>query len=68
MEIIPVDINTITKAIEISKKENKKDLEDLLRYICGKDDGCEIIVTNDKDFYSKDLDVFTVEKLLKEIV
>ncbi len=55
IEILPIDINTITKAMKISKSTNQKDLEDILQYTCAKDSDCKLIVTNDKKFYSPEI-------------
>ena len=57
IEILPIDINTITKAMQISKTTNQKDLEDILQYTCAKDNNCNLIVTNDKKFYSPDIEI-----------
>ena len=52
VNIVPIDINIINKAIAISKEKNHKDLEDILQYVCAKESSCEVIVTNDKSFYN----------------
>jgi len=55
VEIIPIDANIILQAITISKEEQHKDLEDILQYICAKTMDCELILSNDKSFYSPDI-------------
>ncbi len=60
ISILPIDINTITKAMKISKTTNQKDLEDILQYICAKDNNCKLIVTNDKKFYSPDIELESI--------
>ncbi len=55
--IIPIDINTISQAIQISKTTNHKDLEDILQYVCAREYGCERIITNDQKFYSPDIEI-----------
>jgi len=45
---------SIDKALNI----DNNDLEDNLQYICAKEAGCEVIITNDKNFYSE-----TIEKM-----
>ncbi len=57
IEILPIDINTITKAMQISKTKDLKDLEDILQYTCAKENNCNLIVTNDKKFYSPDIEI-----------
>lgn len=57
--------NSFTQALKI----NNNDLEDNLQYICAKEAKCQCIVTNDKDFYSGELEAMSsiefVEKFLK---
>jgi predicted nucleic acid-binding protein len=53
-QVLGASNNTIEKALNI----DNNDLEDNLQYICAKEAGCEIIITNDKNFYSK-----TIEKV-----
>ncbi|NOX14662.1 MAG: PIN domain-containing protein [Epsilonproteobacteria bacterium] len=47
---------------------NNPDLEDNLQYICAKITKCEVIVSNDKNFYKGNLEVFSsvdfIEKYL----
>ena len=43
--------------MQISKTKNQKDLEDILQYTCAKDNNCNLIVTNDKKFYSPDIEI-----------
>ena len=53
--IIPIDIDIINKSVSISKAKSHKDLEDILQYVCAKNCGCNLIVTNDKNFYSPNI-------------
>ena len=62
VEIVVIDIDIINSAIKISKEENHKDLEDILQYICAKVSGCKLIITNDKSFYSKDIEIISINK------
>ncbi len=62
-------INTICKVIEFSNKEinttcnlmlnndNFKDLEDTLQYVLAQKIGCELIFSNDKNFYSPEIEL-----------
>ncbi len=59
------------KLIEFSNKEAEqacammienshyKDLEDTLQYILAKNHNCDMIISNDKHFYSEDIEVLT---------
>jgi len=46
------------KSIEKALHIENNDLEDNLQYICAKEAGCKVIITNDKNFYSE-----TIEKM-----
>lgn len=64
-------IITFTKIIDFSNKEveetcklmredtNYKDLEDTLQYVLAKKTNCELILSNDKGFYSSDIEVMS---------
>ena len=47
--------------MHISKTTNQKDLEDILQYSCAKENNCNLIVTNDKKFYSPDIELQGIE-------
>jgi len=55
VEIIPIDVHIIHQAISISKTQQHKDLEDILQYICAKEMACDLILSNDKGFYSPNI-------------
>ena len=48
-QVLGASNQTIEKALSI----NNNDLEDNVQYICAKEAGCEVIITNDKNFYSE---------------
>lgn len=50
-EIIGATNNMIKKALDI----DNSDLEDNLQYISAKKSGCDVIVTNDKNFFSNEI-------------
>ncbi len=74
------NMNKFTKVIEFSNKEiesttklmrenaNYKDFEDTLEYILAKKQECELIISNDKDFFSEDLELFTSEKFVAKYI
>lgn len=41
------------------------DLENNLQYICAKKMSCDLIISNDKDFYSKDIEVLSSLEFVK---
>jgi len=44
----------------------KLDLEDILQCLCAKENGCKILITNDKKFYDCCVSLYTIEEFLKE--
>ena len=63
--ISPFGSNVIKKAIELSLQQNI-DLEDLLQCLCAKENGCGVLITNDKKFYNCGVPIFTAEEFLEE--
>jgi len=57
VEIIPIDANIIHEAIRVGKASEHKDLEDILQYICAKEMVCDLILSNDKEFYAPDIEL-----------
>lgn len=55
VDVLPIDMDTVKKALEIAKTTEENDLEDILQYVCALQNNCELIVTNDKSFYSGDI-------------
>ncbi|MDO8454650.1 MAG: PIN domain-containing protein, partial [Sulfurimonas sp.] len=70
-------INKFCKVIEFSNKEIEKscslmrenpeysDFEDTLQYVLAKKQNCELIISNDKNFYSDDLAILSSEDFYK---
>ncbi|MBL0708007.1 MAG: type II toxin-antitoxin system VapC family toxin [Sulfurimonas sp.] len=73
-------INKICKVIEFSNKEvsqtcnlmreneNFKDLEDTLQYVLAQKSACELIISNDKNFYADDMQLMTSKEFCKEYI
>ncbi|QOY54053.1 type II toxin-antitoxin system VapC family toxin [Candidatus Sulfurimonas marisnigri] len=73
-------INKICKVIEFSNKEislacqlmnkdkNYKDLEDTLQYILAKKSECELIISNDKNFYSSEVELLNTEEFCAKYI
>ncbi len=74
------DINKILKIIDFSNKEvvqtcklmkedeSYKDLEDTLQYVLAQKENCDIIISNDKRFASKEIELLTSEAFLKKYI
>ena len=72
-------INKICKIIELSnaevlqtcqlmrEDENFKDLEDTLQYVLAKNTNCDLIISNDKKFYSTDIELLTSNETIKKL-
>lgn len=73
-----IDINKMCQVIEFSNKEidetcrlmlndgDYTDLEDSIQYILAQKSGCELILTNDKNFVSKKIPTMSSEVFVKE--
>ena len=73
-------INKICKVIDFSNKEismtcklmkeniKYKDFEDTIQYILAKKEKCSTILSNDKGFYSEDIQVFTSTQYINKIM
>jgi predicted nucleic acid-binding protein len=64
-QIVPFGKGVIENAINLSLEKNL-DLEDTLQCLCAKENGCEVLITNDKKFYDCGISIYTTEKFLKE--
>lgn len=72
------NINKICKVIDFSNKEisftctlmredeNYKDLEDTLQVVLAQKEKCDLIISNDKNFYSKEIKLMTSTEFCKE--
>jgi len=73
-------VNQIMEVIDLSNKEiaqtcqlmrdntNFKDLEDTIQYTLAKKEGCDLIISNDKGFYSEEIPVMSSKAFLKSMV
>jgi predicted nucleic acid-binding protein len=43
---------------------NSLDLEDILQCLCAKENGCDVLITNDKKFYDCDIKIMTIKEFL----
>ncbi len=72
------ELNKICKIIEFSNTELKqtceamredskfKDLEDTIQYILAKNTKCDLILSNDKKFYSPEIQLFNSTEFIKQ--
>ena len=62
-QIVPFGKNVVAKAVDLSL-EKDLDLEDVLQCLCAKENGCEVLITNDKKFYDCGIWVKKCEEFL----
>jgi predicted nucleic acid-binding protein len=61
--VLTFGLDTIKLATRLSL-EYDLDLEDVLQCLCAKENGCDVLITNDKKFYDCDMQIATIEKFL----
>ncbi|MCV6608281.1 MAG: type II toxin-antitoxin system VapC family toxin [Campylobacterales bacterium] len=59
-EVLSFGEKVMKEAVALSKKKNE-DLEDLLQCLCGKENGCSVIYTNDKKFVDCGIEIVSLE-------
>ena len=62
-KIIPFGGKVIGNSISLSLEKNL-DLEDVLQCLCAKENGCQVLITNDQKFYDCDIKVLSAEAFL----
>ena len=69
LNIIYFTNQEIEEVCELMLKDKKyQDLEDALQYILAKKQNCDLIISNDKDFVSKDIPVISSGKFYEQIL
>jgi len=75
-----IGINKTLKVIEFSNKEieetcnlmledsDYKDLEDTIQYIMAKKTKCDLIISNDKNFISKDIEILSSKEFCQKYI
>ena len=58
-------VGASNEMIEQALKIDNKDLEDNLQYLSAKNSKCEIIITNDKTFYTKDIETVSSSEFVQ---
>ncbi|MDQ7068239.1 MAG: PIN domain-containing protein [Sulfurimonas sp.] len=60
--VLPFDNKVLKKAIELMKADDDyNDLEDTLQYVLAQESGCDIIISNDKKFVSKEIKLLNAQ-------
>ena len=64
--VIPFGKEEVKKAIRLMEQDKKfEDLEDTLQYVLAKKEGCQLILSNDENFYSPDIEVLNTREFCK---
>ncbi len=63
-----VVIGADNKAFSLALETNHSDLEDVVQYGAAERSGCELIVTNDKAFFQKDIRLISSSGFVKEFL
>ena len=63
--ILAFGTNVIKNATQEALQKNL-DFEDLLQCLCAKENNCQILITNDKEFHNCGLDVLSAKAFLKK--
>lgn len=63
-EVVGGSNKTIKEALEIPNR----DLEDNLQYLCARQMKCDIIITNDINFYTEDIGSISSSKFIKKFL
>jgi len=62
VDVLPIYMTTVKKALELAKNFEKSDLEDVLQYVCAFENQCSFIITNDSDFYKGEIRLINTKK------
>ena len=67
-ELISFSNTEVNEAIYLTEKDkNFRDLENTLQYVLAKKEDCDLILTNDKRFYSPDIRTFSSMQFFNKI-
>ena len=68
-KIIEFSNKELSQTIQMMKDNEKfKDLEDAIQYSLAKNSNCSMIISNDKKFYSPDIEIFNSEEFIKKYI
>jgi len=67
--LIPFSNEETQKAIDLMQEDkNFKDLEDTLQYVLAKENECDLILSNDDDFYSPDIKKINTKDFVEKLM
>ena len=66
--LIPFSNDEIFEAIGLIRKDKKfKDLEDTVQYVLAKKENCDLILVNDRGFFSPDIKIATTKEFVENL-
>jgi predicted nucleic acid-binding protein len=69
VEIIPFSLKELKETTKLMKQnQNYKDFEDTLQYILAKNSSCDAIVSNNKNFFSQEVPLYTSKEFVKRFL
>ncbi len=67
-KIIEFSNQEVKQTCELMKSNSKyRDLEDTIQYILAKKEGCDLIISNDKNFVSDDIELLTTKEFIEKL-
>lgn len=66
--MVPFGQSVIHEAIALCQQDTSLDFEDALQCLCAKANGCTILITSDKGFYSCGIEVVTSDEFLIQCI
>ena len=58
----------IAQSCKLMRKNNFIDLEDTIQYVMAKKTNCDLILSNDKGFVSKDIEILSSSEFVKQVI
>ena len=69
MKVIDFSNKEIAQTCKLMKEdESYKDLEDTLQYVLAKKENCDMIISNDKKFASKEIELLSSTAFIKKYI
>jgi predicted nucleic acid-binding protein len=68
-KLIPFSNEEVIEAVNLMRNNNNfKDLEDTIQYVLAKKENCDLILTNDKKFFSPDIETLTTKDFYEKFI
>ena len=68
LNVIPFSNKEVADTYTLMREESRySDLEDTIQYVLAKKEGCDLIVSNDDNFYAADIEVMTGREFCEKV-